>query len=328
MTTPKTFTIAKQKQVRRLGYGAMRLTGQPGNFGPYADWEGGKELLRHAVDLGVNFIDTARAYGPAWNERLVADALHPYSPELLIATKGGVVKKSATDRYLDGSPDGLRRDCEESLKNLRIDQIDLYQLHWVDPNTPLADSVSGLAKLREEGKIRNIGLSNIVLDQLKEAVQIVDIASVQNRFSILEKKDGAIVDFLAARGKAVLPYGPLGGDPFKQGSPLTEAEGALAKFDAKRNDDADSDCLASAPIRKHYCHTGYDFDSTFGGKCRCGRSGTWRRRDENFINFWRYHDSLNGISHRLAMSSITTHIHSVLELRLSPFLEWLLSSHY
>jgi pyridoxine 4-dehydrogenase len=235
MTALKTFTIANDKQVRRLGYGAMRLTGQPGNFGPYADWEGGQELLRHAVDLGVNFIDTARAYGPAWNERLVADALHPYSPELLIATKGGVVKRSATERYLDGSPEGLRRDCEESLKNLRIDQIDLYQLHWVDPNTPLADSVSGLAKLREEGKIRNIGLSNIVLDQLKEAVQIVDIASVQNRFSILEKKDGAIVDFCAARGIAFLPYGPLGGDPFKQGSPLTEAEGALAKFAAKRN---------------------------------------------------------------------------------------------
>jgi pyridoxine 4-dehydrogenase len=235
MIAPKTFTIANDKQVRRLGYGAMRLTGQPGNFGPYPDWEGGKELLRHAVDLGVNFIDTARAYGPGWNERLVADALHPYSPELLIATKGGVVKRSATERYLDGSPDGLRRDCEESLKNLRIDQIYLYQLHWVDPNTPLADSVSGLAKLREEGKIRNIGLSNIVLDQLKEAALIVDIASVQNRFSILEKKDGEIVDFCAAKGIAFLPYGPLGGDPFERGSPLTKAEGALANFSAMRN---------------------------------------------------------------------------------------------
>jgi aryl-alcohol dehydrogenase-like predicted oxidoreductase len=231
----KTFTIASDKKVRRLGYGAMRLTGQPANFGPYADWEGGKELLRHAVDLGVNFIDTARAYGPAWNEQLVADALHPYPPDLVIATKGGVVKKSATERYLDGSPEGLRRDCEESLKNLRIDRIDLYQLHWVDPNTPLTESVSGLAKLREEGKIHHIGLSNIVLDQLKEALQIADIASVQNRFSILEKKDEAIVDFCAARGIAFLPYGPLGGDPFKKGSPLAEAEGAVAKFAAKRN---------------------------------------------------------------------------------------------
>src|SRR6516225_10847596 len=103
MAAAKTFKLGNERELRRLGYGAMRLTGQPGNFGPYADWEGGKKLLRRAVDIGVNFIDTARAYGPAWNERLVADALHPYPPDLLIATKGGVVKRSATERYLDGS---------------------------------------------------------------------------------------------------------------------------------------------------------------------------------------------------------------------------------
>jgi pyridoxine 4-dehydrogenase len=235
MVSPKTFMIAKHRPVQRLGYGAMRLTGQPGNFGPYGDWEGGKKLLRRAVELGVNFFDSARAYGPAWNERLIADALHPYSPELVIATKGGVVKKSATERYLDGSPDGLRRDCEESLKNLRLDRIDLYHLHWVDPHIPFADSVAGLAKLREEGKIRYIGLSNITLDQLREALQIVEIASVQNRFSISENNDDAIVDFCATKGIAFLPYGPLGGDPFKQGSPLAEAGGALANAASKRN---------------------------------------------------------------------------------------------
>jgi pyridoxine 4-dehydrogenase len=235
MTAPKTFTIANDRQIRRLGYGAMRLTGQPGNFGPYADWEGGKKLLRRAINLGVNFFDTARAYGPGWNERLLADALHPYSPGMLIATKGGVVKKSVTERYLDGSPEGLRRDCEESLKNLRIDRIDLYQLHWVDPKTSLADSVSGLAKLREEGKIRYIGLSNITLDQLEEALRIVDIASVQNRFSISERKDDAIIDFCATKGIAFFPYGPLGGDPFKQGAPLAEAGGTLANVATKRN---------------------------------------------------------------------------------------------
>jgi pyridoxine 4-dehydrogenase len=235
MVAPRTFAIAGHRQVQRLGYGAMRLTGQPGNFGPYADWEGGKKLLRRTVELGVNFIDSARAYGPAWNERLIADALHPYFPELFIATKGGVVKKSATERYLDGSPEGLRRDCEESLKNLRVERIDLYQLHWVDPNTPLADSVSGLAKLRAEGKIRNIGLSNITLDQLREALQIVEITSVQNRFSIREDNDAAIVDFCATKGIAFLPYGPLGGDPFKQGSPLAAAGGALANVASKWN---------------------------------------------------------------------------------------------
>jgi pyridoxine 4-dehydrogenase len=235
MTVPKTFSIGNDREVRRVGYGAMRLTGQPNNFGPYANWEDGKKLLRRAVEIGVNFVDTARAYGPAWNERLVADALHPYSPGLLIATKGGVVKKSATERYLDGSPEGLRRDCEESLKNLRVDRIDLYQLHWVDPNTPLADSFSGLVKLREEGKIRFIGLSNITFSQLQEALKIADIASVQNRFSISECNDGAMIEFCASKGIAFLPYGPLGGDPFKQGAPLAEAGGALLHVATERN---------------------------------------------------------------------------------------------
>ena len=120
------FRFTDGTDVRRLGYGAMRLTGQPGNFGPYAAWDDGKKLLQRALELGINFIDTARAYGPGWNERLIAEALHPYPEGLFIATKGGVVKKSATERYLDGSPDGVRRDCEESLKNLRVDCIDLY----------------------------------------------------------------------------------------------------------------------------------------------------------------------------------------------------------
>jgi len=233
MAAAKTFKLGNERELRRLGYGAMRLTGQPGNFGPYADWEGGKKLLRRAVDIGVNFIDTARAYGPAWNERLVADALYPYPPDLVIATKGGVVKKSATDRHLDGSAAGLQRDCEESLKNLRLDQIELYQLHWVDPKTPLEESVNALAKLREEGKIRRIGLSNITLDQLRLAVRLAPVTSVQNRYSFSERKDDAIVDFCAAEGIAFLSYGPLGGDPFEPGSPLARPEGDLAEIAAR-----------------------------------------------------------------------------------------------
>ena len=172
-----TFTITGDFIVPRLGYGAMRLTGQPNNYGPYIDWKAGKQLLRHGLDLGIRFIDTARAYGPGWNERLVADALSPYPDDLFIATKGGVVKKTATARFLDGSPEGLRRDCEDSLRNLRVDCIDLYQLHWVDPDVPFADSVAGLAILQKQGKIRRIGLSNITLDQLKEALSIAPIAS-------------------------------------------------------------------------------------------------------------------------------------------------------
>jgi pyridoxine 4-dehydrogenase len=215
-------------EIGRLGYGAMRLTGQPGNFGPYEAWDAGKKVLRHAVELGINFIDTARAYGPSWNERLIAEALHPYPEGLFIATKGGVVKKTANERYLDGSPDGLRRDCEESLKNLRVERIDLYQLHWVDPNVPLSDSVLGLTRLQQEGKIRLIGLSNITVEQLEEARSITPIASVQNRYSVGERQADPMVDYCAREGIAFVPYGPLGADPMKRGAPLASAEGALA----------------------------------------------------------------------------------------------------
>jgi pyridoxine 4-dehydrogenase len=223
-----TFTISGDFTVPRLGYGCMRLTGQPNNYGPYIDWEAGKKLLQHALELGIRFIDTARAYGPGWNERLVADALSPYPDDLFVATKGGVVKKTATARFLDGSPEGLRRDCEDSLRNLRVDCIALYQLHWVDPDVPLADSVAGLATLQKQGKIRRIGLSNITLDELKEAFAITPIASVQNRYSIAERESDSIVEFCAGHGILFIPYGPLGADPMKPGAPLASAGGQLA----------------------------------------------------------------------------------------------------
>jgi pyridoxine 4-dehydrogenase len=227
MTSTQDFRFPDGTTVRRLSYGAMRLTGQPGNFGPYGDWDQGKHLLRRAVELGVNLIDTARAYGPGWNERLISESLHPYPQGLFIATKGGVVKKSATERHLDGTPAGLRRDCEESLKNLRVDCIDLYQLHWVDPNVPLVESVQGLAQLRRDGKIRRIGLSNVTLAQLEEALAVAPIASVQNRYSVAERDSDPVVDFCARRGIAFLPYGPLGADPMQPGAPLAAGEGAL-----------------------------------------------------------------------------------------------------
>jgi len=223
-----TFNITGDFIVPRLGYGGMRLTGQPNNYGPYVDWEAGKQLLRHGVELGIGFIDTARAYGPGWNERLVADALAPYPDDLFIATKGGVVKKTATARFLDGSPEGLRRDCEDSLKNLRVDCINLYQLHWVDSDVPFADSVAGLATLQKQGKIRRIGLCNITLDQLKEALAVAPIASVQNRYSVAERQSDTIIDFCAGHGMLFVPYGPLGADPMKPGAPLASAGGSLA----------------------------------------------------------------------------------------------------
>ena len=230
MLHPLTFRFIDGTEVRRLGYGAMRLTGQPGNFGPYEAWDDGKKVLQRALKLGINLIDTARAYGPGWNEKLIAEALHPYPEGLFIATKGGVVKKSANERHLDGSPDRLRRDCEESLKNLRVDCIDLYQLHWVDPDVPLMESVLGLARLQQEGKIRLIGLSNITVKQLEETRSIARIASVQNRYSVGERQADPMVAYCAREGIAFLPYGPLGADPMKRGAPLASAEGALANI--------------------------------------------------------------------------------------------------
>ena len=230
MQLPLTFRFHDGTEVRRLGYGAMRLTGQPGNFGPYEAWDDGKKVLRRALELGINFIDTARAYGPGWNEKLVAEALHPYPEGLFIATKGGVVKKSASERYLDGSPNGLRRDCEESLVNLRVDCIDLYQLHWVDPDVPLSESVQGLVRLQQEGKIRLIGLSNITVQQLEEARSIARIASVQNRYSVAERQGDLLLDYCAREGVAFVPYGPLGADPMKPGAPLASTEGVLAEI--------------------------------------------------------------------------------------------------
>lgn len=228
-----TFRFIDGTEVRRLGYGAMRLTGQPGNFGRYEAWDDGKKVLQRALELGINFIDSARAYGPGWNERLIAEALHPYPEGLFIATKGGVVKKTATERYLDGSPAGLRRDCEESLKNLRVDCIDLYQLHWVDPDVSLSESVLGLAQLQQEGKIRLIGLSNITVEQLEEVRPIARIASVQNRYSVGERQGEPMVAYCAREGIAFIPYGPLGADPMKHGAPLASAEGALAHIAGK-----------------------------------------------------------------------------------------------
>ncbi len=230
MSPSSSFRFSDGATVRRMAYGAMRLTGQPSNFGPYEAWDEGKKLLTRLIDLGVNFIDTARAYGPGWNEKLISESLHPYPAGLFIATKGGVVKKSATERYLDGSPDGLRRDCEESLKNLRTDCIDLYQLHWVDPNVPLSESIAGLATLQKEGKIRRIGISNVTLDQVKEALTVAPIASVQNRFSVAEHESDSILEFCASQSIAFLPYGPLGADPMQAGAPLASADGVLAEI--------------------------------------------------------------------------------------------------
>lgn len=225
-----TFKLGGDLSINRLGYGAMRLTGQPGNFGPYADWEGGKQLLRRAVELGVNFIDTAEAYGPGTNEEIIADALHPYHEDLVIATKGGIYKPAPDTIQADGSPEYLRRGVEGSLQRLQRDRIDLYQLHRPDPKIPFAESIRTLAELQQAGKIRHIGVSNVTLDQLKEAQTIAPIASIQNRYSLTDRTHEAILDYATAHNIVFIPYGSLGAHPLRRGAPLAQADGVLAQI--------------------------------------------------------------------------------------------------
>lgn len=224
----KTFLLGGDLPVNRLGYGAMRLCAQPGNFGRYPDWEAGKRLLRRAVELGINFIDTAHAYGPSCNEELIGEALAPYRAGVVIATKGGVEKTAPDKVFPDGRPETLRRRCEESLRLLRLDRIDLYQLHRPDPNVPFAESVGALADLRSEGKIRHVGLSNVTINQIDEARKIVPIVSVQNRYNLVERADDPVIDHCAANGIAYLPWGPLAAKPFSPEAPLARTRGALA----------------------------------------------------------------------------------------------------
>jgi aryl-alcohol dehydrogenase-like predicted oxidoreductase len=225
-TVSPTFILGTEITVHRLGYGAMRLTGQPGNYGRYADWEGGKALLRRAAEIGVDFIDTARSYGPGFNEELIAEALHPYAG-VTIATKGGVDKGDGGRIIVDGSPKTLLRQVDDALARLKAERIDLFQLHRVDPEVPIEDSVGALETARRAGKIRLIGLSNVDRDQLDRALAVAPIASVQNRLNEAERSDEALVEYTAQRGIAFVSYGPLGAHPMQQGAALP-AEQALA----------------------------------------------------------------------------------------------------
>ena len=230
----QTYTIGGDLTVNRLGYGAMRLSGQPGNFGAYPDWEGGKQLLRRAIELGVNFIDTAEAYGAGFNEELIADALYPYPQDLVVATKGGI-NKPAPDKILaDASPAFLRSGVEGSLKRLKLERIDLYQLHRPDSKVPFAESIGALKELRDEGKIRHLGLSNVTVEQIEEARQIVPIVSVQNRFSISGRSMQNVLDYCTKNDIAFIPHGSLGAHPLKQGAPLANAEGVIAEIAIKK----------------------------------------------------------------------------------------------
>jgi aryl-alcohol dehydrogenase-like predicted oxidoreductase len=203
-----TIEIGGDLVVRRLGFGAMRITGS-GIWGEPADADQAKATLRRAVDLGVNFIDTADSYGPDVSERLIAETLYPYPDDLVIATKGGLVRPGPNRWDADGRPEHLREACEGSLRRLRLDQIPLYQFHRPDPAVPLAESLGMLVQLKDEGKIRHIGISNVSGAQLRAAQQITPVVSVQNRYNAADRKSEAMVDTCEMEQIAFLPWAPI-----------------------------------------------------------------------------------------------------------------------
>jgi pyridoxine 4-dehydrogenase len=217
-----TFLLGGDLEVNRLGFGAMRLCG-PRILGWPRDRENALAVLRRAVELGVNLIDTSNAYGPEINEHQIAEALHPYREGLVIATKGGLRRTRSGGWPEDGRPEKLREACEGSLARLRLDRIDLYQLHAPDPKVQIEESVGELARLREEGKIRHVGLSNVSVGELERARRVVPIISVQNRYSLAERSSEDVLEACEREGLAFLPWFPLAsGSLARQGGPVDQ----------------------------------------------------------------------------------------------------------
>jgi aryl-alcohol dehydrogenase-like predicted oxidoreductase len=203
-----TLTLGGDIEVHRLGFGAMRITG-PGIWGPPPDRDTAKDVLRRVVELGIDLIDTADSYGPHVSEQLIAETLHPYPDDLLIATKGGLERTGPGEWPRNGRPEHLRAACEGSLRDLRVDRIDLYQLHAPDDTVPYAESVGALKDLQDEGKIRHIGVSNVSVEQLQQAREIVDVVSVQNRFNLTDRASQDVLDVCERDGLGFFPWFPL-----------------------------------------------------------------------------------------------------------------------
>jgi pyridoxine 4-dehydrogenase len=204
----KTFTIGGDLSVNRLGYGAMRITGK-GIWGPPSDKSEAIRVLKRAVELGVNFIDTADSYGPYVSEELIAEALHPYPDKLIIATKGGLTRTGPDQWPVNAHPDHLKEALEGSLKRLKLDQIDLYQLHRIDPKVPAEDTFEFLKKVQKEGKVKHIGLSEVSVDDIKKAQRYFEVVSVQNMYSVDNRKWEPVLEYCIENNIAFIPWFPL-----------------------------------------------------------------------------------------------------------------------
>ena len=217
------FLIGGDLEVTRLGYGAMRITG-PGIWGDPADVEGAMALLRKVVDLGIDFIDTADSYGPEVSEDLIREALYPYADGLVIATKGGLTRTGPDQWHPVGRPEYLRQCVEMSLRRLKVERIDLYQLHRIDPLVPVSDQLGVLSDLQKEGKIRHLGLSEVTVEQIEEAKQFATIVSVQNLYNLANRQSEAVLNYCAQHSLGFIPWFPVAaGDLAKPGSILDQA---------------------------------------------------------------------------------------------------------
>jgi len=218
-----TFRLGGDLEVNRMGFGAMRITG-PGIWGEPRDPEEARRVLRRAVDLGVNLIDTADAYGPEVSERLIAEALHPYPSDLVIATKGGLTRQGPDKWAPVGRAEYLRQCVEMSLRRLKVDRIDLYQLHRIDPKVPAEESLGVLKEMQDEGKIRHIGLSEVSVAEIRQAQGMVNIVSVQNLYNLVNRKSEDVLEFCEQNALGFIPWFPVAsGDLAREGGPLDVA---------------------------------------------------------------------------------------------------------
>lgn len=207
-----TFLLGGEFNINRVGYGAMQLTGN-GVFGDAADRSNAIKVLQQAVASGVNFIDTAAAYGPGTNERLIADALHPYQKGLIIATKGGFQRPGPNQWVPDGRPEWIAKDIDASLKNLKTEVIDLWQLHRIDPNIPVEETLAPVVAAVKAGKIKHVGLSEVTVEQIQRAEKVVPVVSVQNLYNLGNRQWESVLDYTAEKGIAFIPWYPLASGP-------------------------------------------------------------------------------------------------------------------